>query len=90
MADIDNPQASLLYRRVIDGKMKLILTYDGAAGRNTAYYSKTDATPELYDLIEDPHETNNLATRHPEIVQRLSGELDRWWPVDERKVLGAN
>jgi arylsulfatase A-like enzyme len=30
---------------------------------------------ELYDLANDPRETNNLAATHPEIVARLSKEL---------------
>ena len=33
IADIENPQASLLYRWVIRGHDKLLLTYDGAPGR---------------------------------------------------------
>jgi arylsulfatase A-like enzyme len=30
------------------------------------------AAPELYDLAADPGETENLAGRHPEVVQRLA------------------
>ena len=33
---------------------------------------------ELYYLIDDPRETNNVARRHPEIVRRLSAELERY------------
>ncbi|MCP4511561.1 MAG: sulfatase-like hydrolase/transferase, partial [Fuerstiella sp.] len=33
IADVDNPQASLLYRWVIEGKWKLLLTYDGKLNR---------------------------------------------------------
>ena len=33
IADIENPQASLLYRWVIRGHSKLLLTYDGAPGK---------------------------------------------------------
>jgi arylsulfatase A-like enzyme len=88
VADIDHPQTSLIYRWIIDGRMKLILTYDGVAGRHAEHFPRTDAVPQLYDLIDDPHETKNLATQHPDIVQRLREELDRWWPARERKVLG--
>ena len=33
---------------------------------------------ELYDLSEDLSETKNLATAQPEVVRRLTDELDRW------------
>ena len=33
IADIENPQASLLYRWVIQGNQKLLVTYDGQPGK---------------------------------------------------------
>ncbi len=33
---------------------------------------------ELYDLIEDPAEKNNLAESHPEIVQSMQQTLEAW------------
>ncbi len=33
---------------------------------------------ELFDLAEDPGETQNLATHHPELVERMSKELRAW------------
>jgi uncharacterized sulfatase len=68
VADIDNPQASLEYRWCIDGYWKLILPKDGK-------------NPELYNLKIDPHENENLATKHPDIVRRLTEKLDRWWKL---------
>ena len=32
----------------------------------------------LYDLVADPGESENVAARHPEVVDRLSGRLDAW------------
>ena len=32
----------------------------------------------LYDLSEDVGESQNLAAQHPEIVERLETELERW------------
>ena len=33
---------------------------------------------ELYDVLADPGENNNLAAQHPEIVKRLSASLEAW------------
>lgn len=87
VADIDDPEASLLYRWVIEGRWKLILTYDGELGRSAKYHQRDDLRPQLYDLSTDPHETTNLASQHPETIQRLSAMLQDWWPVTQRKVL---
>ena len=40
----------------------------------------------LYDRKADPAEEHNLADRHPELVQRLSADFERWW-ADSRKYL---
>jgi arylsulfatase A-like enzyme len=48
--------------------------------------------PELYQLRTDPGEANNLAQKHPEIVQRLSQSLLAWnasMPPDNGEKLGA-
>ncbi|HVS66839.1 MAG TPA: sulfatase-like hydrolase/transferase [Thermoanaerobaculia bacterium] len=36
------------------------------------------ADPELYDLVDDPLERENLAARHPDRVRALAAELDRF------------
>ena len=33
---------------------------------------------ELYDIINDPQETTDISTEHPDIVKELSAELSRW------------
>ncbi|HCP83695.1 MAG TPA: Cerebroside-sulfatase, partial [Planctomycetaceae bacterium] len=33
---------------------------------------------ELYDLVVDPSESNNVADDHPEVVQRLSKMVRSW------------
>jgi hypothetical protein len=37
---------------------------------------------ELYDVVADPQERNNVAARNPKVVEELRRELDRWWRVD--------
>lgn len=84
VADIDDPEASLLYRWAIEGRWKLLLTYDGAVGRYASTHPRTERRPQLYDLIADPHETQNLAAQHPDVVARLAAKIDAWWPVRRR------
>ncbi|MEE2642653.1 MAG: sulfatase-like hydrolase/transferase, partial [Planctomycetota bacterium] len=84
IADIENPQASLLHRWVIQGNHKLLLTYDGAAGRMK--YPLQSGESQLYDLKNDPHERVNLAGKNPQTVKKLSLLLDGWYVPEQRKV----
>ncbi len=97
VVDLDDPEQTLLYRWVIEGRYKLILTYTGKYGRNeghnTRYAEKVhnamDLRPQLYDLLTDPHETNNLAGEKRDVVEHLVKELDRWYPVTKRDCIKA-
>jgi uncharacterized sulfatase len=86
IVNIDRPETTLLYRWVIEDRWKLILSYDGLAGRSARYHSRDDIRPQLYDLLSDPMETKNVAADHPDLLKRLSEKLQSWWPVTERKV----
>jgi len=33
---------------------------------------------ELYDIVNDPYERNDMAGGHPELVDKMSAELDAW------------
>ena len=69
-----------------DGQWKLLL-WPGSGGwspptPNPSQWLKTEAADlsklprfQLYDLVADPDEKNNLAAAHPEIVQRLGRQL---------------
>ena len=83
IADIENPQASLLYRWVIRGHDKLLLTYDGAPGKMK--YPPQSGEPQLFDLNEDPSEKRNLATENPGLVKELSSLLDEWYVPSQRQ-----
>ena len=73
VADIDEPAESLLYRWGIAGDWKLILP------------NKPDASVELYQLEQDPHETKNVAKEHPEVVERLRNQINHWWDGKPQK-----
>jgi len=87
IADIEKPEASLLYRWTIEGRWKLLLTYDGEVNRYQTTHPRSEKRPQLFDLIADPTETNNLAGQHPELVKRLAGHIQNWYPITERKTL---
>lgn len=87
MADIIDPEASLLYRWVIEGNWKLILSYDGRNDSYQEYHADLRGGPRLYNLSVDENEATNLASKHPEIVSALSARLAEWYPVHNRQIL---
>ena len=86
IADIKNPQASLLYRWAIEGRWKLLLTYDGEVNRYQTTHPRTETRPQLFDLLNDPFEKNNLAAQNPNVVRQLGGYIQSWYPADQRQV----
>ena len=87
IADIEKPEASLLYRWTVEGKWKLLLTYDGSVGNYGRVHPRDEKRPQLFDLLADPHEKNNVAKDHPKVVADLAEKIANWWPVKERKVI---
>jgi uncharacterized sulfatase len=80
IADIANPEASLLYRWCIEGRWKLILTDEGEVNRYASVHPRTRREPQLFDLDNDPHETGNMASEHPDVVERLARRIRAWYP----------
>lgn len=73
--DLNNPQANLRWRWIIDRDWKLIVP----EARN-----EPDAKVELFNLAADPHETHDVAGEQSELVTALRGKLDAWWNPDGR------
>lgn len=65
--EIDRPASGLLYRWVFDGRFKLILP------------QAAEEQPELYDVVADPHENQNLSKAQPDRVKELSAAIQAWW-----------
>lgn len=86
IADIADPEASLLYRWCISGTWKLILTYDGEVNRYAGIHPRTEKGPQLFDLAADPAEETNVAAEHPDVVAQLARQIADWYPVEKRKV----
>lgn len=89
IADLYNPEGSLLNLWCIQGRWKLILAYDGEVNRYGSAYPR-DEPIQLFDIVADPHEWKNLAEVYPEIVARLKEEIENWYPLTERKLIREN
>ncbi|GAA3582256.1 arylsulfatase [Snuella lapsa] len=51
--------------------------YKNCSVRNEQY--RLANNNELYDLINDPGETTNIAEEYPLIVEQMRKEYDKWW-----------
>lgn len=78
--DIHRPVENLKYLWVIEGDWKLILPGKQAEEK---------VGPELFDLIRDPHEKHNLASRHPGRVAAMNKRIERWWPAGAASLLAG-
>jgi uncharacterized sulfatase len=81
IADLADPEKTLLYRWCIEENWKLLVTYDGTIGRNKSLHPQTTSSQLLFDLAADPHEHEDLSAQHPEVVKRLQQQLDTSWPL---------
>jgi len=62
---------------LVEGDWKFIEPSDGPKmNRNTNSELGNDPEPQLYDLVSDPGEKNNLASKYPDRVKELAGQLD--------------
>jgi uncharacterized sulfatase len=66
MADLAEPTKGLLFRWCIQGHWKLIQTADGSQR-------------QLYDLAGDPHEKQDVAGEHAEVVRDLAARTESVW-----------
>ena len=77
--ELGRPAASLRYRWLVAGDLKLIVSSGLKTGMTAS--GSTDATepPRLFDLKADPYELRDLAAERPADVKRLTTRLDAWW-----------
>ena len=87
IADIEKPEASLLFRWCIQGDWKLLLTYDGEVNRYKSTHPRKEKRPQLFNLKNDPWELTNLAKAQPDRVREMSNAIGNWYPVTERQTL---
>lgn len=81
--DVMNPAANVKYRWMVRGQYKLIVPHlknkglELWEGQGNAPWMK-EAT-ELFDIVADPFEQNDLSPAKPDVVKSLMAEMDRWW-----------
>jgi uncharacterized sulfatase len=68
--DLRNPASSLRFRWVVAGDWKLIVPNR---------VNEPNRVVELFNLVQDPAETRNLANTEPNRVSRLRSLVDAWW-----------
>ena len=86
--DVLDPVANLKYRTVVreDG-WKLVLPY--VLNRDVTLTIRGTIAdwmrfePELYNVLDDPYETHDMAADKPELVAELRATLQDWWLVPE-------
>ena len=86
VADLTKHETSLQYRWCIDGKWKLILSYDAPADRYAFVHAVNERNPQLFDVESDPHEKVNVAASHPDEVRKLATHLPDTWHVQKPAV----
>ena len=65
---------------LIDNRYKLVHYPSGAREGNDRNLKTADRRdgPMLFDLLDDPSESNNIADEHPQLVVLMSAELQEW------------
>lgn len=72
-----------------DNRFKLVVTA-GAGGRKGRKQAAGAGSAQLFDLLADPRETQDIAAQHPEVVKRMTAELHAWQRSVERSLSGAD
>ncbi|KPL13373.1 MAG: sulfatase, partial [Bacteroides sp. SM23_62] len=78
--DFTTVDVSLNFRIIVKLPWKLILPDAVNRPYNPQFYPFVpDGSPQLYNLLKDPHERVNLSAEYPEVVAGLTEEIKKWW-----------
>jgi arylsulfatase A-like enzyme len=72
-----------------DNRFKLVVMPGGGGGGKKKKAASAGGA-QLYDLLADPRETTDIAAQHPDIVRRMTAELEAWQRSVERSLTGAD
>jgi len=79
--DLNLPAKNLLQRWIVSDRWKLIVPQKVDSPELPAAQQQV----ELFDILADPHEKNDLAAAHPDVVRQLTAKLDAWWNPNEQQ-----
>ena len=86
--NVKKPSETVLYKIALNKKWKLMVPNKELVIREFTdpkehYFGFYSNQIQLFNLEDDPEEQVNLAKDHPEIVAKMSVEIDHWWrPID--------
>ncbi len=86
--NVEKPTETILYKVALNKKWKLMVPNKDLVIRDftdpqSNYYGFYSNQIQLFDLEQDPKEELNLAEKHPEIVEKMSRQIEQWWqPID--------
>ncbi|MFP6587200.1 MAG: hypothetical protein VB814_06105, partial [Pirellulaceae bacterium] len=67
------------------------LVHNLSEKRQRSDNGKGERSPwELYDILKDPRETNNLIAKYPDIADEMKQELQRWLKSCQASKQGAD
>jgi len=73
----------------IDNRFKLLLDEVGRHKDKNKVITPTTGVVSLFDILIDPEEKHNIASDHPEIVERMTKEVNDWRRSIEFSLTGA-
>jgi uncharacterized sulfatase len=79
LLELGRPAASLRYRWLVAGDLKVIVSSGLKTGGTQQGSGDATEPPRLFDLKADPHERKDLAAERPDDLKRLTALLDGWW-----------
>lgn len=76
---LENSDDTLQYLWCLEGDWKLLVRYHGSDTTKYKNLHVWDQAPyRLYNVHKDPHEQDDCAERHPDVVKRLSKAIEDW------------
>ena len=74
---------------LVENRYKLVRSGGQQRGKRQQSKSK-DANWLLFDLLEDPGEETDIASQHPDVVERMSKKVNEWQASCKRSSAGED